>query len=335
MKFSRIQGNEDVVRALAGAVDSGRVPHALLLHENDGGGALPMALAFLQYLYCSNRKDGDSCGECPHCNKLSKLIHPDVHFVFPVVLPSSSSQSERSPSEQFIPDFRALALENPSFSEPELYRALGFDGKNPVIGVAEAGALLRAFSLHSLEGGYSAAVVYLPERMNTQAANKLLKMLEEPPAQTVFVLITHAPERLLPTIVSRCQMFRVSSPRLSAADSYEDGGLLSQLMTALLSRNLTDALAAGEQMAALPSRESAKGFCRYAAEKFRRVFLIQQGLPQLASEDAEAAEWAPKLRRQFPRLALAELDRTVGMIDRNVNLKILFTDLTDKLFMYI
>lgn len=335
MKFSQIQGNEQVVKALAGAVDSGRLPHALLLHENDGGGAFPMALAFLQYLYCSDRKDGDSCGECPHCNKISKLIHPDVHFVFPVVLPSSSAQSEHSPSEQFIPDFRTLALEKPVFTEGDLYRALGFDGKNPVIGVAEANALLRAFSLHSLEGGYSTALVYLPERMNTQAANKLLKMLEEPPAQTVFVLITHAPEKLLPTIVSRCQMFRISSPLVSAAESYDDGGLLSQLMDALLSRNLSETLSIGEQIAALPSRESAKGFCRYAAEKFRRVFLYQQGLSKLAGDDPEAAAWASKLSKRFPRMALAKLDRTVGMIDRNVNIKILFTELTDSLYMYI
>ena len=334
MRFADISGNGPVLKALSGTVDSGRVPHAVMLHENDGGGAFPLALAFLQYLYCPSRSEGDSCGACPSCNRISKLIHPDVHFVFPVVL-SGSSASESSPSEPFLGDFRSLAIANPRFSEQELYGALGFEGKNPVIAVAEANALLRSLSLHSLEGGYTSVVVYLPERMNAAASNKLLKMLEEPPAQTLFILITHAPERLLPTIVSRCQMFRVASPLVSAAASYDDGGLLAGLMDALLSRDLSAALSAGEQMAALPSRESAKGFCRYAAEKFRRVFLVQQGLTGLAEGDTEAVAWAGRVSRQFPRKALEILDRTVRRIDRNVNLKILFTDLVDRLFINI
>ena len=334
MRFADITGNAPVLKALSGAVDSGRVPHAVMLHENDGGGAFPMALAFLQYLYCPARNGGDSCGECPSCNKISKLIHPDVHFVFPVVL-SGSSASESSPSEPFLGEFRTLALENPRFSEQELYGALGFEGKNPVIAVAEANALLRGLSLHSLEGGWTSVVIYLPERMNAAASNKLLKMLEEPPAQTLFILITHTPERLLPTIVSRCQMFRVASPLVSAAASYDDGGLLAGLMDAIVSRDLASALSVGEQMAALPSRESAKGFCRYAAEKFRRVFLVQQGLPQLAEGDPQAAAWAGKVSPQFPRKALDTLDRTVRRIDRNVNLKILFTDLVDRLYISI
>ena len=334
MRFSGLKGDADVVRALAGMVDSGRIAHAIMLHENDGGGAFPLAMAFLQYLFCQNRADSDSCDSCPNCNKIGKLIHPDIHFVFPVVL-GSNSASETSPSEPFLSSFRSLALENPSFSEQNLYSAFGFEGKNPVIAVAEANALLRTFNLHSLEGGYTAAVVYLPERMNPAAANKLLKMLEEPPAQTLFVLITHAPEKLLPTIVSRCQMFRVTSSPMSAAATYDDGGMLASLMTALLSRDLSEALELAEQIAALPSRESAKGFCRYASEKFRRVFLIQQGLPQLASGDEAAAAWAGMVNGKFPRKALDVLDRTVHRIDRNVNMKILFTDLTDRLYLDI
>jgi DNA polymerase-3 subunit delta' len=334
MRFGELSGNEPIVKALAGMVDSGRVPHAIMLHENDGGGGFGLAMAFLQYLYCSSRSGSDSCGVCPNCNKISKLIHPDVHFVFPVML-SSGSASTVSPSEAFLGDFRTLAIENPCFTEQELYGALGFEGKNPVISVAEANALLRSLSLYSLEGGFSSVVVLLPEKMNLSAANKLLKMLEEPPAQTLFILVTHAPERLLPTIVSRCQMFRVASPLVSAAASYDDSGMLASLMEALLSRDLSSALSVGEQLAALPSRESAKGFCRYAAEKFRRVFLCQQGLAKLSDSDAEAAGWAASLNPRFSRKALEVLDRTMQRIDRNVNLKILFTDLVNRLYINI
>ena len=321
MKEDLIRANEGVVNALRGAVASGRVPHAIMLHENDGGGAFAVAMAFLDELYGNDRP--------------SRLIHPDVHFVLPVVLPSSAAQAEYSPTEQFLGEFRTLALSNPAFTEAELYSALGFEGKNPVTGVAEANFLLRTLSLHSLEGGYTSVLVYLPERMNTAAANKLLKMLEEPPSQTVFVLVTHSPEKLLPTIVSRCQMFRVASPQVSAAASYDDGGLLGSLMDALLARDLGAALGVGEQIASLPSRESAKGFCRYAAEKFRRVFLLQQGLNALCPEDAEAAGWAARVGRRFPRMALEVLDRTVRRIDRNVNMKILFTDMVDRFYLNI
>lgn len=307
---------------LASMVDSGKIPHAILLHENDGGGAFPVAISFLEKLY------GGAGG------RVAKLIHSDVHFIFPVLAPASSASSV-SPSEPYLEEFRKLAGENPRFTEQDLWEALGIEGKNPVISVAEANALLRVLGLHSLEGGYTAAVIYLPERMNAAAANKLLKMLEEPPSQTVFVLITHAPEKLLATIVSRCQMFRVQSPLVSAVDTYDDGGLLAGLMSALLERDLAAALSEGEQIAALPSKDSAKGFCRYAAEKFRRVFLYQQGLSALVPDDPEAREWAGRVSPKFPRKALEILDRTVGRIDRNVNVKILFTDLVDRLFINI
>lgn len=307
---------------LASMVDSGKIPHAILLHENDGGGAFPVAISFLEKLY------GGAGG------RVAKLIHSDVHFIFPALAPASSASSV-SPSEPYLGEFRKLAGENPRFTEQDLWEVLGIEGKNPVISVAEANALLRVLGLHSLEGGYTAAVIYLPERMNAAAANKLLKMLEEPPSQTVFVLITHAPEKLLATIVSRCQMFRVQSPLVSAVDNYDDGGLLAALMSALLARDLAAALSEGEQIAAMPSKDSAKGFCRYAAEKFRRVFLYQQGLSTLVPDDPEAREWAGRVSPKFPRKALEILDRTVGRIDRNVNVKILFTDLVDRLFINI
>ncbi len=310
-------------KVLTAMVDSGKVPHAILLHENDGGGAFPLALHFLEHLY------GQAGG------RVAKLIHSDVHFIFPVVISGSSSASSVSVSEPFLGEFRALASLNPSFTEQELYSALGFEGKNPVIPVAEANALLRTLGMHSLEGGYTSVLVYLPERMNVAASNKLLKILEEPPAKTVFVLITHAPERLLPTIVSRCQLFRVQSQMQSIADTYDDGGQLASLMEALLSRDLGEALSEGEQIASLPSKQAAKAFCRYAAEKFRRVFLYQQGLGQIAGDDSQAREWAGRVNPKFPRKALEVLDRTIVRIDRNVNVKILFTDLVSRLYLNI
>ena len=149
-------------------------------------------------------------------------------------------------------------------------------------------------------------------------------------------MVTHAPERLLPTILSRCQMFRMESGRAElAALRYDDGGLLAALMQAAIDRDLDAALEVGEQLAALPSRDSMRGFCRYAAEKMRRVFLLQQGLPELAGDDPEAAGWASACRKTFPRKALEALDKASGLIGRNVNQKILFTDLVDRIFVNI
>ena len=201
MKFAQVQGNEDVKQALVGMVDSGRIPHAILFHEDDGGGAFPLALAFLQYLFCRDRHDGDSCGVCPSCGKIAKLIHPDVHFVFPTAAGVLS--------EQYMEPLRKLVAERPDFREAELADALGIEGKNSMIAVTESRRLLEKLSLSALEGGWRAVVIYLPERLNAEAANRLLKMIEEPPAQTQFLLIAHQLERVLTTISSRCQRIRI------------------------------------------------------------------------------------------------------------------------------
>ncbi len=307
-----------ILDTLCRMVDSGRVPHALLLHEDDGGGGVAVAMQFLQHLYGGNPR-------------VAKMIHPDIHFIFPLV------QAGDSVSEQYAREWRALVQENPAFSEGDLYEALGFEGKNTVIAVKEANAMLRMLSQYSLEGGYTTVLIYLPEKMNSVAANKLLKILEEPPQQTLFLMVTHAPERLLPTILSRCQLFRVSSGTDAAEVTlrYDDGGLLAELMQAAISRNLSAALEVGEQLAELPSRDSMRAFCRYAAEKMRRVFLVQQGLPQLAGDDAQAREWAAACKKSFPRKALEALDKASALIGRNVNQRILFTDFVNRIYVNI
>ena len=153
-----VYGNTEVVNALHQMVESGRVPHALLLHEDDGGGAFPLVLQFLEELYGGNPRVG-------------KLIHPDIHFVFPV------AGSDKPVSLQYIAPFRELLLENPYFFENELYTAIGIEGKQSNISVNEARSILERLSLSAVEGGYRTVVLYLPEKMNAQAANALLKMV--------------------------------------------------------------------------------------------------------------------------------------------------------------
>ena len=314
MTFEQIKGNDEVKRALTGMVESGKVPHAILFHEDDGGGAFGLCIAFLQLLFGEN-------------NRIPKLIHPDVHFVFPTAAGSISLQ--------YMEQFRTLALENPDFTESQMGEALGIEGKNSMIAVSEAKHLLDTLSLSALEGGYRAVVMFLPEKMNQEAANRLLKMIEEPPVNTEFLLISHSPEKVLQTISSRCQRIRVRPSGRSAATGSADAGLLVELMDALIGRDLPAALEAGDRMAALPSRENAKAFCRYAAEMMRQTFLIQQGMSALADGSADAARWAAACKKSFPRQGLEAFGRALSLIDRNVNIKIIMTDLVDRLYLAI
>ena len=208
MKFSDIIGNRTVAEAMVSMADSGRVAHAVLLYENEGSGALALALAYLQYLNCLNPSGGDSCGQCPSCRQMEKLIHPDVHFVFPVNKGPKTSD-DKPTSESYVKYWRELALADPYFTEADLQKAIGIESKNGLIAVAEAKSIITNLSLAPVYDGYKAVIFYLPEKMNQETANRLLKMVEEPPQKTLFLFITHAPEKVLQTIFSRCQSIRV------------------------------------------------------------------------------------------------------------------------------
>ena len=322
----KVYGNTEVVTALHEMVEARRIPHAMMFHEDDGGGAFPLIVNFLEELY----------GGAP---RVGKLIHPDIHFVFPVAGPLKPL------SQQFLVPFRALALQHPCFYERELYAAIGIEGKQSNISVNEARSILEKLSLSAVEGGYRTVVVYLPEKMNLPAANALLKMIEEPPERTLFLLITHAPEKVLQTIASRCLFMRVQPlsredfrevhPRERDTDmQYAD--LFHDLMTALVSRNLLSALEAGEAVAALDSREKQKEFCRFSGAALREVFLIQQKLPELGrlpeGEEAFYQQLAKGLKPTFIRKTLPFFDRALLLVERNVNQKILFTDLVNQLY---
>ena len=351
MKFADIIGNKVASDALRSMADSGRVAHAMLFYENEGCGALPLALAYVQYLNCRNPHDGDSCGECPSCRQMAKLIHPDVHFVFPVNKGPKSSD-DKPVSESYIKYWRELALANPYFVEADLQKAIGIESKSGLIAVPEAKLILSKLSLTAVADGYKAVIFYLPEKMNQEAANRLLKMVEEPPAKTIFLFITHSPEKVLQTIFSRCQSLRVlplskeEREAVRAMAPEEDREeyetfieLFTNLMNALAARDLLAALECGEQMASLDSREKQKAFCTFAGECIRKIFMLQQKLPQIAGispeEEAFYADMAQKCGRKFCSKTVSNIEKVAYMIDRNVNSKILFCDLVNRMFFSI
>lgn len=323
MRFSEVKGNEGVCRTLTRMVDSGKVPHAIMFHEDDGGGAMRIVLAFIQYLYCSSRSAEDSCGECRSCNKIAKLIHPDVHFVFPV--------GSGALSINYIRQWRELLCSNPDFREDEFQDAMGIVDKNSMIAVAESRALLEALSLSALEGGYRTVLIYLPEKLNQESANRLLKIIEEPPVLTQFLLVTHAPEKVLQTISSRCQTFRVVPSRRPGIVSDEEfAALLDALLAASAKKDLGAMLKAADEVGAIPSREGVKSFCKYAVEELREIFLAQQGLENLG-RNSEFRKYAT-LKKSFPRGAMAAFDRASMLTERNVNQRMIWTDLACTLY---
>ncbi|MDR0765917.1 MAG: DNA polymerase III subunit [Odoribacteraceae bacterium] len=205
MLFNEVIGHEGIKRRLLASLQTGRVSHALLFSGESGYGLLPLALAFVQYLFCTGEKGEDACGTCPACRKIQKLVHPDVHFVFPVV-----KMSKGKLSRDFLEEWRSLVLETPYFALDEWIAAMGADDNvQATIYVDESQEILHELMLKSYESDYKAMIIWLPEKMRTECANKLLKILEEPYPGTLFILLSEQPGAMLPTILSRTQRLHV------------------------------------------------------------------------------------------------------------------------------
>ena len=211
MRFRDIIGQEHVKGQLRQYVHDGRIAHALLFTGPQGAGKLPLALAYAQYIACSNRTDDDACGVCSTCLQFQRLQHPDLHFAFPIV--KSNDSSKEIVCNDSIQDWREQLTAQPYFDLNDWYARLGSTNKQGVIFEKESSEIIRKLSLKSFSGGYKFMIIWLPEKMNATAANKILKLLEEPPEQTLFLLVSEQPELLLSTIVSRTQEIRV--PKLS------------------------------------------------------------------------------------------------------------------------
>ena len=208
MRFAEIIGQEEIKQQLRRSVADNRIPHARLFYGPQGVGKLQLALAYAQYLACTNKTDGDSCGKCPACLQYQKLQHPDLHLIFPIV------KSDKSDiCDTYINQFRELCMNKTYFRLDDWYAALGSENKQGLIYENESAEILRKLSLRSFGDGYRVVIIWLPEKMNDVSANKMLKILEEPPEKTLFILVSEQPERLLPTILSRVQQIRV--PRLT------------------------------------------------------------------------------------------------------------------------
>ncbi|MEL7020784.1 MAG: hypothetical protein AAGK47_04200 [Bacteroidota bacterium] len=201
MLFADLIGQTDLQDSMRQMVQSGRMPHAQLLVGGEGCGKLALALAWAQYALCSNPQPTDSCGKCSNCIKASKLIHPDLHFSYPVV-------GTNVRSEQYLPQWREAMAENPYLNINQWLQRIGADNKQGNINKEECANIVRKLSLKTFEGQYKILLMWLPEYLGKEG-NRLLKLIEEPPAQTLFILVAADQEKILNTILSRCQLTRV------------------------------------------------------------------------------------------------------------------------------
>lgn len=321
MRFADITGQNDLKRHLAQTVDAGRVSHAQLFTGASGFGTLALAVAYVQYLCCRHRRNGDSCGECPDCRQIEALAHPDLHLVFPVNKQGKKS-GEVIRSDEFLPQFRTLFAERRGYFSPqEWYDRLDL-GKTlkGMIAAREADEIIRKLSFKSFEADYKTMLVWLPETMNEEAANKILKILEEPWERTLFILVSEHPDRLLPTILSRTQEVCVpriapevlereafargvadplqarNMARLADGDLLELGHLVAgesdaqrkehfDLFCSLMRLSYNDKhleLVTWAEDAAQLSREQQRGFLRDAARLLRESYMLHAGIREIS-----------------------------------------------------
>jgi DNA polymerase-3 subunit delta' len=211
--FNEIIGQSALKKRLIQSVKDSRISHAQLFFGPEGSGALPMSIAYAQYISCSGLKDDDACGKCPSCLKYSKLIHPDLHFVFPV---NATTAKENPFCDDFLADWRSFVLQQPYARLNDWYSFIELENKQGLIKEKESDALLKKISFKPFESDFKVAIIWMAEKMNDSASNKLLKLLEEPPDMTVFMLIAENTEQLLTTVRSRC--FPVKVPVIDEED---------------------------------------------------------------------------------------------------------------------
>lgn len=216
MFFKDISGHTSIKEKLISTIREERISHALLFAGPQGNGKLAMAIAYAQYLSCKDKKEDDSCGKCMSCIKYNKLIHPDLHFVFPVV---SSKKNTKPVSDDYLTEWRSFILESQYHSFENWLEKIGVENKQAGIFAHESSKIIHKLNLKTFEADYKVMIIWMPEKMNISAANKLLKILEEPSPKTLFILVSENTEMIIQTILSRTQLVKI--PKISRTDMYK------------------------------------------------------------------------------------------------------------------
>lgn len=374
MQFDEVIGQHAVKQQLKQMLTENRMPHALLFAGHEGCGKLPMALALAQRLLCQKpTAENNACGSCPNCLMVEKLAHPDLHFIFPTI--KTKGQSTPAVSDQFLDEWRKQIAESPYFSRQTWLNRINVEKQQSLINVADANNIINKLACVSSQGGYRVVIIWLAEQMNLSCANKLLKILEEPPQQTVFILTADHPERIIPTILSRTQ--RIDFAPLSidelkeaierynglesndalmvaraAAGSYINAleqvtmnaeraqffDLFVLFMRLCYMRKIKDLYEWAQQLSTW-GREKQKAFLEYAQRLVRENFIYNFHNPELNYMNRKESDFAVNFARFINERNVIgiteEIENAQRDIQQNVNANMVFFDFALKMIVLL
>lgn len=367
MQFKDVIGQTAIKQRLIQSVEEDRIPHAQLLVGPPGNGKLALALAFAQYINCHHKQDHDSCGVCSSCRKYARLIHPDLYFTMPVI---KTAAIDKPTSSDYIEKWRTYFLENPYPQYEKWMQVIADENKQGAIYVDEARDLIQKLNRKAYEADYKVSIVWLPETMNITCANKILKILEEPPANTVFLMVSEGEEKLLSTIRSRCQFIRVPKimdpdleaalvnhpllgncnpptvARLARGNYFKALEIMQEdetrtfnhqqftrMMRSGYTRKMEELLNWSEEMASI-GRVRQMGFLKYCGEFLRENFLLNLREPDLVymdeAENSFSQKFAAFINEKNVLYLFSEFEKSYRDIAMNGNARLVFTDLSIK-----
>lgn len=369
MNFSGIPGQKDIKTKLLRSVREERVSHAQLFSGSEGCGSMALALAYARYVSCENRTESDSCGSCKSCVKYEKLIHPDLHFVFPVIKGKKASDPV---SDNYLEEWREFVKRSPYFTLNNWMDSIEVGNAQGMIFASEASEIIKKLSLKTFESDFKIMIIWLPEKMHQATANKLLKMIEEPPEKTLFLLVSDEPDKVIPTIVSRCQLVKVPSfrnddikkyilnrfsmPEEKAADisrvsngnitraielcenedsSYANLERFKSLMRFAWKRDINSIIIWADEISAT-GREAQKNFISFSMRILRENLMLSLGqlknnLVYLTGEEATFSKnFHPFINQNNIYPLTEEFNLVYSHIESNGNAKIIFLDLALK-----
>ena len=367
MYFSDIVGLDNIKEHLKSSVLRGHVPHASILQGPSGVGKLPLAIAYARYLMCNGRNDNDACGVCPSCQKIDKLVHPDLHFVFPVI--------KSKTSDEYLPEWREFLSKNKYFDLNDWLESINAENAQGLIYSKESDEIIRKLNLKVYEAPYKIMIVWLPEKMHEACANKLLKLIEEPPANTIFLLVTEDSENVIATIRSRCQPLNVrglaseeiidalkinysidNSTATSVAhiasgsftkaikiiqsndENNYNFDLFKKMMRASVVKNIRDIKSIASELAGI-GRERQKSYLLNSLRLFREYFVSNLNAPQMVYlnryEEEFGARFASFINEANIETFDDEFQTAYRQIEQNGNARIIFLDLCLKCTMLL
>lgn len=370
MLFNQVIGQKEVRNRLINSVNEGRIPHAQLFLGEQGSGNLPLALAYAQYIMCEDKRAEDACGVCSSCIKNNKLIHPDLHFVFPTA--NTEKAKEKPISKLFLTEWREVVLENQAyFTINQWQDKIETENKSLLIPERDSGEILKKLSLKTYESEYKVIIIWFPEKFNNDSANKLLKILEEPEPKTLFILVAHDAGQIMPTILSRTQTLKVGhidqkdlaqtlihqfqiTPQQAENISLQSDGnfiaaktliesseikeqfysLFTDWMRAAFKADVISLIGFSEEIQKI-GREKQKQFIAYCLHIFRESLITNFGAANLnktsSNETQFLVKFAPFIHGANCIEIIEIFNEAHYHIERNGNPKILFLDVSFKL----